>query len=56
MSKKEKWYQGGFKGDIKPYDTEPHAPKEYENLDDYDVRHEFGGHVRFVKSRFLREE
>ena len=53
----EKWFVVDFTGVIKKYDNTPKAPVEpVENLDDYDIRHSFGGKVRFVKSRFEREE
>ena len=53
----KEWGDCDFSGIIKVYDLEPKAPQEpVENLDDYDVRHGFGGKVRFVSSRFNREE
>ena len=52
----EKWIDADFKGTIKVYDLEPKAPDEYENLDDYDVRHGLGGRFTVVHSRFDREE
>ena len=52
----EVWNDGGFVGTIKKYDIEPHAPTEYENMDDYDVRNGFGMRMRNARSRFTREE
>ena len=53
----EKWNDFEFVGTIKKYENEPKAPKEpIENLDDYDMRHCFGGRFCVVKSRFAYEE
>ena len=52
----EEWNDNGFVGIIRVFDNEPKAPKEYENMDDYDVRHGLGGRFCVVKSRFEREE
>ena len=57
MSPIETWIECDWVGNIKAYEEEPKKPNEVvENLDDYDVRHEFGSKVHFVRSRFSVEE
>ena len=54
---KETWNECDFVGDIRKYDTTPKRPKEtVENIDDYDMRREYGCRVHNVHSRLERQE
>ena len=52
----EEWHDCNWVGTIKKYDNTPKVIEEYENMDDYDARHCLGMKMRYVGSRFDKEE